>query len=287
MIWLIKMRYVNLGCGNHCDSSWINIDIASNNMEVICCDLRKGISLPDNSCDVVYHSHLIEHLRKNEAKLLLMECFRVLKPGGIIRVAAPDLEKICRAYLETLEIARNGELNGDLDYQWMMLELYDQTVRENRGGIIKEYLLQNPLRNERFILSRIGEEGRTIINLSKKRHSEIPQINKRVVYQAVFKNVARLIKKIQKTVIYVIAGKQGLHAFEIGEFRLSGEVHQWMYDTYSMKQLLLDSGFINPIQQSADKSLISGFNRFHLDILEDGTVRKPDSFFMEAVKPEK
>jgi SAM-dependent methyltransferase len=62
-------------------------------------DLQKGIPFPDNSIDAVYHSHLIEHLDQAAARSLSREVLRVLKPGGIHRIAVPDFERACRRYI--------------------------------------------------------------------------------------------------------------------------------------------------------------------------------------------
>ena len=56
----------------------------------------------------VYHSHLLEHLPREAALPFSQECYRVLKRGGIIRVAVPDLERIARLYLQTLDKALTG-----------------------------------------------------------------------------------------------------------------------------------------------------------------------------------
>lgn len=96
-------------------------------------DLRLGIPYADESFDVVYHSHLLEHFPKKAAPPFLRECRRVLKRGGIIRIAVPDLEKIARAYIEAFEKASHGIPSWREKYDWMMLELYDQTVREQSG----------------------------------------------------------------------------------------------------------------------------------------------------------
>src|SRR5438445_2136934 len=109
------VNYLNLGCGSRYHARWINIDIVPAGPDVIAHDLRQGIPLPDNSCDVVYHSHVLEHLRRAEAKYLLCECYRVLKPGGILRAAIPDLERICSAYLEKLKAALESDSAAD-DY---------------------------------------------------------------------------------------------------------------------------------------------------------------------------
>jgi SAM-dependent methyltransferase len=275
------MQYVNLGCGSHYDSTWMNIDIVSDDPKVIQYNLRKGIPLPDESCDVVYHSHIIEHFRKDETSFFLKECYRILKPGGIVRIAAPDLEKICRMYLECLEACKKGDLTRDQDYEWMMLELYDQTVREKSGGRMAEFCTQVPLANEAFVVSRIGE--------LQKKATGITKIQKLFKKKWSFGSVSLILGKygyaIQRPFLRLFLGRDELNALEIGKFRLSGEVHQWMYDAYSMKKILMDTGFLDPVQKKANESEIPDFNQFHLDTLSDGSVRKPDSFFMEAKKP--
>jgi len=100
------MKYLNLGCGNYYHRDWINVDLHSNDPQILSYDLRKGIPLPEESCDVVYHSNIIEHFQRDDALTLLRECFRVLKPGGILRVATPNLEQICKIYFNSELIAR-------------------------------------------------------------------------------------------------------------------------------------------------------------------------------------
>jgi SAM-dependent methyltransferase len=77
--------------------------ILSQDPDIIVWDLRRGIPFADATFDVVYHSHLLEHLDRDVAPLFLRECLRVVKPGGILRVVVPDLEWLSRRYLERLE----------------------------------------------------------------------------------------------------------------------------------------------------------------------------------------
>lgn len=58
-------------------------------------DIRK-LPFRDVSVDVVYSSHALEHVYVREAQQVLRETYRVLKPGGIIRLALPDGESIAR-----------------------------------------------------------------------------------------------------------------------------------------------------------------------------------------------
>jgi predicted SAM-dependent methyltransferase len=70
---------------------------------VICWDLRRGIPFPDQTFDTVYHSHVLEHIDREDAPSFLRECFRVLKRRGILRVVVPDLELLAREYLGVVD----------------------------------------------------------------------------------------------------------------------------------------------------------------------------------------
>jgi SAM-dependent methyltransferase len=62
-------------------------------------DLSYGIPLPDASVDFVYSSHFLEHMERAAGLRLLRDSYRVLRPGGVIRVCVPDLEKAVQIYL--------------------------------------------------------------------------------------------------------------------------------------------------------------------------------------------
>lgn len=64
-------------------------------------DVAKGLPLSDGSVDVLYSSHMLEHLDREEASLFLKEVRRVLCSGGIIRLAVPDLHKHVQQYIES------------------------------------------------------------------------------------------------------------------------------------------------------------------------------------------
>ncbi len=72
---------------------------------VVVHNLAKGLPFEDASVDAVYHSHFLEHLERDVAPGFVAEVHRVLKPGGIHRVAVPDLEWLCRAYLDDLDVS--------------------------------------------------------------------------------------------------------------------------------------------------------------------------------------
>ena len=66
-------------------------------------NLAKGIPFDSESIDVVYHSHMLEHLDRDIADKFLIEVKRVLNLGGIHRIVVPDLEKACIAYIAHIQ----------------------------------------------------------------------------------------------------------------------------------------------------------------------------------------
>ena len=276
------MKYLNVGCGTRFDEKWTNLDYVPAHPSVLTCDIRTGIPFPDNEFDAVYHSHLLEHLRKDFAPVFLRECFRVLKAGGTIRVVVPDLERITRAYLDALEMAVNGEPQGRENYDWMMLELYDQTVRERDGGEMATYLARDDIRNRDFVVSRIGTEIEEAMKAATtpspvEFDSTRPTFLRRLFYSI------RHPKARKEAIVRRLLDKEH-ELLELGRFRHGGEVHLWMYDRYSLAEALRAAGFRNPQTVGPAESRIPSFADYHLDTDFGGKVRKPDSLFMEAVK---
>ena len=116
-------------------------------------DLAKGIPFDSDSIDVVYHSHVLEHLDRDVAGKFLMEIHRVLKPGGILRIVVPDLEKACRSYIEHIascETDPSESINHD-SYIALLLE---QSVRKEAFGTSR----QKPLR--RFVENLVLGDAR-------------------------------------------------------------------------------------------------------------------------------
>lgn len=64
-------------------------------------DIRKKLPLDANTVQLIYCSHVLEHLERWEALKVLKEAYRILVPGGFIRIVVPDLALICKIYLST------------------------------------------------------------------------------------------------------------------------------------------------------------------------------------------
>ena len=172
-------RKLQLGAGEHPHEGWLNTDLHGyGHDELVFLDVRKPFPLPEASFDLVYSEHMLEHLTYAEGQRCLRECFRVLKPGGVIRVATPSLERIARLYdggdvqqryvrwaVETLEPETDAPLPGvainNFFRSWGHRFIYDpQTLRhalaeagfvdvaERPVGELEQHLAERPEFNE-------------------------------------------------------------------------------------------------------------------------------------------
>src|SRR5438046_457333 len=93
---------LNLGCGQRFHLAWTNLDLSPTDLAVRQYDVSHALPFDDGTFDAVYHSHVLEHLRRDRALPFVRECRRVLRPGGVLRLAIPNLEAIARLYLYAL-----------------------------------------------------------------------------------------------------------------------------------------------------------------------------------------
>lgn len=112
----VARPWLNLGCGQRWHPAWRNLDVRPVHQRVRRWDVRRGLPYLTDSCGVVYHSHLLEHLTRSEAVLLTQECYRVLRPGGVLRVGVAHLEQAALTYLSTLWGVRRGESEASERY---------------------------------------------------------------------------------------------------------------------------------------------------------------------------
>lgn len=97
--------YLNLGCGgNRLPPPWQNFDAD--------CDITKPLPWASASVDLIFIEHCLEHVTPAQAWGFLGEAYRVLRVGGVIRIAVPSIERVFeladREYLEWLKLSGFG-----------------------------------------------------------------------------------------------------------------------------------------------------------------------------------
>lgn len=88
------VRKLQLGAGTNLLDGWLNTDIVPSGPAVTFLDSTKRFPSDDAAFDYVFSEHHIEHISYAEGLLMLRECYRVLRPGGRIRIATPSLETL-------------------------------------------------------------------------------------------------------------------------------------------------------------------------------------------------
>ena len=185
---------INLGCGLTVASGWINIDgslsclvskmpkfvkkisygfsnVKNNDNftkekyisllskhEFVHHNLSKSIPIYDNKVEHAFSSHFLEHLKKNDAAHFLEEIYRVLKPGGRLRLSIPDLEYAIKLYPKN---------------KYEMLDKYF-FIQDDAN----EYSTHKYMYDFEIIRQILKETGFTNIRRSKYKDSDFPDCHK-------------------------------------------------------------------------------------------------------------
>ncbi len=66
----------------------------------------------DGSIEEIRASHVLEHFGRGEIAAVVADWVRALKPGGVLKIAVPDFEKLAQAYLDGASVDVAGVLMG-------------------------------------------------------------------------------------------------------------------------------------------------------------------------------
>ena len=133
---------LHLGCGERYLDGYIHIDI--DDFEHI--DYKTSVSdlkmIKNNSCDLIYASHVLEYFDLKEIDNVLLEWKSKLKKGGILRISVPNLQSLIKIYEKTKD---SSYILGPLYGRWNVGEniIYHRTVYDRNS-------LQNILENNGY-----------------------------------------------------------------------------------------------------------------------------------------
>jgi predicted SAM-dependent methyltransferase len=124
---------INLGCYDKKLPGFTNIDIRPEANPDIVDDAFELKTISNNSVELIYSSHMLEHLNYEDAKSALKLWYSKLIDGGILRLAVPDFEAICKRYIYTGNINELlhsicGSQKHDFDYHY---NVFDETRLRN------------------------------------------------------------------------------------------------------------------------------------------------------------
>lgn len=260
------MIYVNCGCGNKFskEKEWVNLDFASDSIYVKKHNILQGLPFAGGYVDAIFSSCMLEHFSCDEAVAHIRECHRVLKKGGYIRIVVPDLENECKEYLKMLHLAREDGAYENR-YRYILIELIDQMTRKQSGGEMQKYW-DSETCDQEYVRERTGypegADGKEV----------------KILFGTKLKRKMKLIAG------QILKNHSWYKKYQLGEFMMSGEVHRWMYDEYSLRRLLETNGFIKVNRKKYNCSDIQNWAQHGLEGQEEEY--KPNSLYMEGIKAE-
>ena len=115
---LSQKKFYNIGAGSFSHKYWTNLDYSSKIYEkeqkssFVKYDIMSKQPLPikNDEAELIYISHVVEHVTNEAVNNLFLECFRVLKPGGIIRILTPDLDSLYEQYINSILSISKGKM---------------------------------------------------------------------------------------------------------------------------------------------------------------------------------
>lgn len=270
------MQQINLGCGPvYVDSpEWLNLDFSPVSPAVKRANLLGRLPAGDGSLTGIYSSHFIEHVPKRLVPALLGECWRVLAPGGYIRLVLPDLENMVREYSQRRAAGEHDKAD------FVVVEMVDQCVRSESGGELGRLYRQ---------LSNQASEKQEMIEYVRERVGETLQPASAVPTPSAgvkLRTLVALRSRIERLWIRLclLALPAAFRAQNVSQATV-GERHQWLWDFHQLRNELEGAGFIEVQRQTADRSTIPDFPLHVLDLNTEGQPRKGASLYVEARKP--
>lgn len=97
----MKVKKLHIGCGDRdFGDDWIHIDGNRKSSHINYTSIEDLSQFKNNTIDLIYASHVLEYFSRGEVILVLNEWKRVLKEGGVLRLAVPDFYEMTKLYLD-------------------------------------------------------------------------------------------------------------------------------------------------------------------------------------------
>ena len=175
-----KVRKLQLGCAGNIIKGFFNTDI-NTAYGAYYLDVRKTFPFCNNSFHYVYSEHNFEHLSYHEGKLLLKECYRVLKPNGVMRLTMPCLEFL-------IDIYDNRHKQENQDYmEWHFKTFAKEQFEDFGEDFSTAFLFNNFMRlwdhkcvydkpTIKRMIELAGFKNVTFCRVSESNHEELQNV---------------------------------------------------------------------------------------------------------------
>lgn len=160
-------RKLQLGAASTFLHGWLNTDLLPVSGDFLFLDVTRPFPFENRTFHYIFAEHLIEHVPYHAGALMLRECYRVLKPLGMIRIATPDLETIIGLHTPEKSAGQQGYIKWSIDRFYANLGSYREAFVINgmfynfgHSFIYDRATLQTSLEEAGFVdvtACRVGE----------------------------------------------------------------------------------------------------------------------------------
>jgi predicted SAM-dependent methyltransferase len=109
-----EVKKIQIGCGSNFLEGWLNTDLKDSDT-IAFLDAGEKFPIESDTFDFVYSEHLFEHLTVEQQHNMLVESYRILKKGGVMRVATPSLDFLFSLYANPMTLENRQYVNWAVD----------------------------------------------------------------------------------------------------------------------------------------------------------------------------
>ena len=225
--------------------------------------IGRKLPYPAASFDVIYLCHVLEHHQDHQLVPALRDMHRLMKPGGVLRISTPDVERDARLYLAALErVLQNPSQENEAGYRLAITRAIDQCVRSEGGGEMRRAVEDRRWRDEDldaaygkaldYLVGR-GESARGLPPRARRDIRDLPF--------ALWRRALALVSR--------------------GHPATTGEYDTAKLDEFVLREALEAAGFTDIRVCRGHESRIAGWERWDFDRAADGTLVEP-GLYLEA-----
>jgi predicted SAM-dependent methyltransferase len=121
-----SIKRLQIGCGSNLLESWLNTDLNDIEDEIAFLDAGDKFPLPSNTFDFIYSEHVFEHLELSQQINMIQESYRILKVGGVLRIATPSLDFLFDLYKNPEEVSNKAYTSWAINHSKSLVNIKSQ-----------------------------------------------------------------------------------------------------------------------------------------------------------------
>jgi predicted SAM-dependent methyltransferase len=125
-----NIKRLQIGCGSNLLNSWLNTDLKDIKEDIAFMDAGEKFPLTSNSFDFIYSEHVFEHLDLSQQINMMQESYRILKIGGVLRIATPSLDFLFNLYKNPEGVANKAYTNWAINHSNSLVNIKNQVKSE-------------------------------------------------------------------------------------------------------------------------------------------------------------